>query len=124
MTTQRGDKESSLLEVISTWTAGSASTFPGRKVHQLRLEKAAQMAGVAQAFADAEQEHFERGTFRVRRSPASRTLGLPLRDDGPLIEGKIHLEMEFSVEECITCDPRVRDTNIPFLHSISRLLPR
>jgi hypothetical protein len=51
-------------------------------------EKVPQLAGVDQAFLDANQERFDIGAFRVRRAPTRRTLVLPLLDEGPIEEGE------------------------------------
>ncbi|HET7637680.1 MAG TPA: hypothetical protein VFK47_02975, partial [Ktedonobacteraceae bacterium] len=51
-------------------------------------EEAAQVTGVDQAFADADEEGFEVGTFGMSRSSASRALLLALLDEGPIQQGK------------------------------------
>src|SRR2546427_12315295 len=51
-------------------------------------QKATELAGVDQAFANANQKGFEIGAFRMGRSSTSRTLSLPLLNEGPIQQGK------------------------------------
>ena len=74
------------LDIEAVGSAGIKHQAKAQFDHQQRVaqQKATQLGGVEHAFADADQEGFEVGAFRVGRSSQRRALSLPALDDGPI----------------------------------------
>ena len=65
-------------------------------------QEAPQLAGVAEAFTDAQQKSFEVGALGMGGSPTPRVVGLPLLHRGPIQqrkEGAVVLDQRIMLEQ-------------------------